>query len=91
MNKQQLIKAIAADAGITQTAARAALQAFEFRVTEALVNKEDVTLVGFGTFKAVERAEREGRNPKTGEAITIPAATVPRFAAGKGLKEAVNL
>lgn len=90
MNKQELVKAIAADAGITQTAARAALQAFEFRVTEALSSGEDVTLVGFGTFKAVKRAQREGRNPKTGEPITIPAATVPRFVAGKGLKEAVK-
>lgn len=91
MNKQQLIKAIAADAGLTQVAARAALQSFEHHVTEALADGEEVVLVNFGTFKPVYRAEREGRNPKTGEAITIPSATVPRFAAGKGLKEAVNL
>lgn len=90
MNKQQLVKAMAQDAGITQTAARAALQSFEFRVTEALANGEEVTLVGFGTFKAVKRAQREGRNPKTGAPLTIPATTVPRFAAGKGLKDAVN-
>lgn len=90
MNKQQLVKAIATDAGITQTAARAALQAFELRVAEALADGEDVMLVGFGTFKAVPRAAREGRNPKTGEPLMIAAATVPRFVAGKGLREAVN-
>ena len=91
MNKQELINAIAADTGMTKTAVKIMLQSFEFRVTEALANGEMVRMVGFGTFKAVKRAQREGRNPKTGEPITIPAATVPRFVAGKGLREAVNL
>ena len=90
MNKQQLIKAIAQDAGITQTAAAKALNAFQNQVVAALQDGEDVTLVNFGTFKAVPRAEREGRNPKTGEPLMIPAATVPRFVAGKGLRDAVN-
>lgn len=90
MNKQELIKAIAADTGMTQTAVGAVLNAFQAQVTTALTNGEEVKLVGFGTFKAVPRAKREGRNPKTGKAISIPATTAPRFIAGKGLKEAVN-
>ena len=90
MNKQQLVKAIATDAGITQTAARAALQAFELRVAEALADGEDVMLVGFGTFKASVNAARMARNPATGEPVEVPAKHRVRFIAGKGLKKAVN-
>lgn len=91
MNKQQLIKAMATDAGITQTTATAALQSFEFAVAEALANGETVKLVGFGTFKATPQPARVARNPKTGEEIEVPAKNRVSFVAGKGLKTAVNL
>lgn len=90
MNKQELIQKMAAESGITQDQARAALQAFEHGVTEALVNGDTVQMVGFGTFKTAERSARTGRNPKTGEAIQIAAKTAVSFSAGKGLKDAVN-
>ncbi len=59
-------------------------------ITKSLKNKQNVTLVGFGTFEDKDRAARDGRNPKTGETIKIPATTVPNFKAGKVLKEAVK-
>ena len=90
MNKQQLIKAIAQDAGLTQTAARAAFQSFERHVTEALADGETVKLVGFGTFKTTERDAHTARNPATGETVEVPAHTRVSFVPGKGLKEAVN-
>lgn len=90
MNKQDLINKIATEAGITKEQSRAALQAFEHGVTEALVNGETVQLVGFGTFSTAKRKERMGRNPQTGESLKIPAKTVVKFKAGKGLDEAVN-
>lgn len=91
MNKQQLVKAIATDAGITQTAARAALQAFELRVAEALADGEDVMLVGFGTFKATHQPARMAHNPQNGEPVEVPAKKRVSFVAGKGLKDIVNL
>ena len=90
MNKSELVAHIATSAGLTKAQATKALQAFESGITHALSHGEEVALVGFGTFKVTERAERTGRNPKTGEAITIAAAKVPTFKAGKALKEAVN-
>ena len=90
MNKQELIKAIAADAGVTQTAATAMLKSFEHNVSKTLAAGDEVRLIGFGTFKVVPRAARDGRNPKTGEPLFIPATNVPRFTAGKTLKDAVN-
>lgn len=90
MNKSELINHIATSAGLTKAQATAALQAVETGVIDTLANGGEVTLIGFGTFKVTERAERTGRNPKTGEAITIAAAKVPTFKAGKALKEAVN-
>ena len=90
MNKQDLVRAMATDAGITQEQANIALQAFEFAVSGALAAGEKVTLVGFGTFSGSERKARTGRNPKTGDALEIPAKTVVKFKAGKGLEQAVN-
>lgn len=90
MNKSDLIAKIATDAGLTKTQATAALQAVEVGITEALVNGEEVTLIGFGTFKVTERQAKTGRNPQTGEAIQIPAKKVPTFKAGKALKDAVK-
>ena len=65
-------------------------KAFVDTVSEQMVAGDKITIVGFGTFEVSERAAREGRNPKTGEAMPIPASKVPRFKAGKGLKDAVN-
>ena len=86
MNKSQLIDKIAAGADISKAAAGRALDAIIASVTEG----DDVALVGFGTFAVKERAARTGRNPQTGKEITIAAAKVPSFRAGKALKDAVN-
>ena len=90
MNKSELIKNIAEQAGLTQAQATTALQAFETAVIDTLANGSEVTLIGFGSFKITERAARTGRNPKTGEPIQISASKVPTFKAGKALKDAVN-
>lgn len=89
MNKAQLVAIIAAEAELTKTQAERALNAFTGTVTQTLANKDDVSLVGFGTFTTAERSAREGRNPQTGEPIQIAAATLPKFKAGKALKEAL--
>ncbi|KZE27291.1 DNA-binding protein HU-beta [Crenobacter luteus] len=89
MNKSELIDAIAAHADISKASASKALDGIIAAVTDSLKKGEDVTLVGFGTFYVGERAERTGRNPKTGESITIPAARSPKFRAGKALKDAL--
>lgn len=90
MNKTELIKHIADNAGLTQKQATSALQALETAIIDELANDGEVTLIGFGTFSVKERAERQGRNPKTGETITIPAQKTPHFKAGKAFKDAVN-
>jgi len=90
MNKQELIDAIAAAAGLSKAAAGRALNATTDAVTASLKKGDAVTLVGFGTFKVSKRAARTGRNPRTGAALKIAARTVPAFTAGKALKEAVN-
>jgi DNA-binding protein HU-beta len=89
VNKSELIEAIAQEAGISKSAAQKALDATTNAVTNALKNGDTVTLVGFGTFYVGERAERQGRNPKTGEPLTIAAAKTPKFRAGKALKDAL--
>lgn len=90
MNKTELIDAIASQADLPKAAAARALDAFIDSVTGALKAGDSVTLVGFGTFDVKERAARTGRNPQTGNPISIAAAKVPGFKAGKGLKDAVN-
>tara|TARA_R110001606_G_scaffold8020_6_gene35313 strand:+ start:6758 stop:7084 length:327 start_codon:yes stop_codon:yes gene_type:complete len=90
VNKSELIDAIAAAADISKADAGRALDATLDAVTGALKKGDSVSLVGFGTFSVKQRAEREGRNPQTGETIKIAAATVPGFKAGKALKDAVN-
>nr|WP_216660435.1 MULTISPECIES: nucleoid-associated protein HU-beta [unclassified Brenneria] len=90
VNKSQLIDKIAADADISKAAAGRVLDAIIGSVTESLKDGDDVALVGFGTFSVRERAARTGRNPQTGKEISIPAAKVPGFRAGKTLKDAVN-
>ena len=90
MNKTQLIEAVAAKADIKKKDAEAAVNALTAVVAEALKAGDKVQLVGFGTFEVKERAAREGRNPKTGEKITIDASKCPAFTAGKALKDSVN-
>ena len=90
MNKTEIIDAMAAKTGLTKKNAEAALNAFIETVSEELVKGEKVSLVGFGTFEVSERAEREGRNPQTGETMKIAASKAPKFKAGKALKDSVN-
>jgi DNA-binding protein HU-beta len=90
VNKTELIEEIAKSADLTKASAARALDAMIEAVTNTLKNKDSVTLVGFGTFTVGERAARTGRDPRTKEAIKIKAAKVPKFKAGKALKDAVN-
>ena len=90
MNKSELIDAIAASADISKAVAGRALDAALEAVKKALKKGDMVTLVGFGTFYVGKRAARTGRNPRTGAAIKIKAAKVPKFRAGKALKDSVN-
>ena len=90
MNKTELIEEIAKSADITKASATRALDAVIEAVTTSLRNNDSVTLVGFGTFSVGERAARTGINPRTKEAIKIASAKVPKFKAGKALKDAVN-
>jgi len=89
MTKAELVDAIAKSAGITKVNAEKALGAFVDAVTGALQKGGRVTLVGFGTFEVSTRKARTGRNPQTGKEITIPAAKLPKFRAGKTLKDLV--
>ena len=90
MNKSELIDAIATSADLSKAAASNALDATLTAIEEALAKGDQVTLVGFGTFSVKERSARTGRNPQTGAEIQIPAANIPTFKAGKGLKDTVN-
>ncbi|HEY9221635.1 MAG: HU family DNA-binding protein [Lutibacter sp.] len=90
MNKSDLIDAMAADAGITKAAAKAALESLTENVTGALKKGDKVALVGWGTWSVSKRAAREGRNPQTGKTIKIAAKNVVKFKAGAGLSDAVN-
>ena len=89
MTKEELVTKAAHDAGITKTQAASTLKSIINSIEKALKKGDKVSLVGFGTFSVVKRAAREGRNPATGAPIRIPAANVPKFKAGKKLKEAV--
>lgn len=90
MNKVELVAAMAEKAEMTKVDTEKVLKAFVDTVTEELKNGRKVQLVGFGSFEVTERAERQGRNPKTGEPITIGASKSPKFKAGKALKDLVN-
>lgn len=89
MTKAELVAKIAADAGLTRVNAEKAVTSLVSVVTDALAGGDKITLVGFGTFEVLERAEREGRNPRTGEALKIPPSKVVKFRAGSKLKDAV--
>jgi len=90
MNKSELIDAIADSSGLTKADAGRALDGLINAITDTLKDGDSISLIGFGTFSVKERAERKGRNPQTGKEITISAAKIPSFKAGKALKDAVN-
>lgn len=89
MNKAELISALANASGMTQKDTAKILEAFIETVKNTLKKGEDITLIGFGTFKVSTRAARTGRNPKTGAPLQIKASKVPNFKAGKSLKDAI--
>lgn len=90
MSKESLVKEVAEQAGITKTDASKAIEAIFDTIQDSLTKGEPVSLVGFGSFKVSKRIARTGRNPRTGEPISIPETTVPSFSAGKSLKDAIN-
>ncbi len=90
MQKADLVGKIADESGISKAAAERALSSLLSNVTKELKNGGRVSLVGFGTFSISKRAARMGRNPRTGEAIQIKARKVPKFSAGKTLKDAIK-
>jgi len=89
-NKNDLVAAVAESTGLSKTDAAAAVDAVFLAITKALKEGDEVRLVGFGTFAVTERAASEGRNPRTGEKISIPASKLPKFKPGKGLKDAIQ-
>ena len=90
MNKDDLIGKIASNAGLSKSDAAKSVDAVFSNIINSLKSGDDVRLVGFGTFIVVNRAATTGRNPRTGESIQIPAKKVPKFRAGKALKDSVN-
>ncbi len=90
MNKNDLISAVADSSGLTRSDATKALEGVFDAITGALKSGGEVRLVGFGTFSVAKRKASTGRNPRTGETMQIKASTLPKFKAGKGLKDAVN-
>jgi DNA-binding protein HU-beta len=90
VNKTDLVKAVAQKADMTQKDAEKAINSVFAAIEEALANDDKVQIIGFGTFEVKTREERKGRNPQTGNEITIPASKNPVFKAGKGLKDIVN-
>ena len=90
MNKAELVAKIAKDSKISKVSAENALNSFISNIKNALKRGQNVTLVGFGTFSVSKRKARTGRNPQTGRSMTIPAKKVPKFRAGKGLKQSIK-
>ena len=90
MNKTELVAAMAKDTNLSKKDVEAVLKSFIDVVTDELKKGEKIQLVGFGTFEVSTRAAREGRNPQTGETMTIEASKSPKFEAGKALKDVVN-
>ena len=90
MTKTELVAAAAKKSGLTQKDTDKALNALMEAVSEALANGDKVQLTGFGTFEVREKAAREGRNPRTGETISVPASKAPAFKAGASLKKVVK-
>ncbi|MGQ7828751.1 HU family DNA-binding protein [Altererythrobacter sp. Z27] len=90
MNKNDLISAVADASGLSKSDASSAVEGVFDSITKALSNGDEVRLVGFGTFSVAKRKASTGRNPRTGEPMTIKASNQPKFKAGKGLKDSVN-
>lgn len=90
MNKADLISHVAQEAGLTKAQAENAINSFTGAITSSLSGGDSVTLIGFGTFSVAERSARTGRNPQTGAPLKIAAKKLPKFSAGKALKEAVD-
>lgn len=90
MNKQELVKKVAQDAGITQKQALAALESTLASIKAAVADGQKVQLIGFGTFESKKREAHEARNPRTGSTVAIEAAVLPVFKAGKAFKDEVN-
>lgn len=90
MNKNELVSAVAEKAELSKQQATQAVDAVFDVLETGLAKGDDIRLVGFGTFSVSHRAASKGRNPSTGAEVDIPARNVPKFAAGKGLKDAVN-
>ncbi len=90
MNKEELIESISSKLGSSKAEAERAIDAFVETVTNVLTKGDSITITGFGTFTVSKRAARQGVNPRSGEKIQIPAMTVPKFKAGKSLKDAVR-
>ena len=91
MNKTDLVKAVAAQAELSQKDAGKAVEALFSTITETLAKEEKIQVLGFGTFEVRERAARKGRNPQTGEEIEIAASKIPAFKPGKELKDSVKI
>ena len=90
MNKNDLVSAVAGSTGMSKADSAKAVEGVFDAISRALSSGGDVRIVGFGTFSVANRKATTGRNPRTGQAIQIPASKQPKFKAGKGLKEAVN-
>lgn len=90
VNKNDLVGAVSSSAGLSKSDAAKAVDGVFEAITGALKGGDEVRLVGFGTFSVAARAASEGRNPRTGDKITIPASKQPKFKAGKGLRENVQ-
>jgi len=90
MNKTELVDAVATKSELTKQDSKKAVDALLETISNTLAKEEKIQLVGFGTFEIRERSERTGRNPQTGEEMTIPASKAPAFKPGKELKEAVK-
>ena len=90
MNKNDLVGVVSTTTGLSRTDATRAVDGVFDAITASLNKGDEVRLVGFGTFTVAKRAASEGRNPRTGEKIKIPASMQPKFKAGKGLKDAIN-
>ena len=90
MNKAELIEAIVKETELSKAGATRVLNAMIDTITKTVAKKQDVQLIGFGTFNAAKRATLTGKNPRTGEKLKIAAATVPKFSAGAAFKAAVN-
>jgi len=90
MNKAEIVAKISDDVGLSKSDVNKVIDSLFQKIGKSLKKGDPVTFVGFGTFKTVRRKSRKGRNPQTGATITIPAAKIPKFTAGKALKDSIK-